>query len=41
MTSDAVQDRVQEAFEGRDMELLATNLSSEEEGRLREVFAED
>jgi uncharacterized membrane protein len=41
MTSDAVQDRVQEAFAGQDMELLATNLSSEEEARLREVFAED
>jgi uncharacterized membrane protein len=41
MTSDAVQERVQEAFEGQRMELLATNLSSEEEARLREVFAED
>ena len=41
MTSDAVQDRVQEAFEGQKMELIATNLSSDEESRLREVFAED
>jgi uncharacterized membrane protein len=41
MTSDAVQDRVQEAFEGQNMELIATNLSSDEESRLREVFAED
>jgi uncharacterized membrane protein len=41
MTSDAVQDRVQEAFEGQQMELIATNLSSDEESRLREVFAED
>jgi uncharacterized membrane protein len=41
MTSGAVQDRVQEAFEGQNMELVATNLSSEEEARLREVFAED
>jgi len=41
MTSDAVQDRVQEAFEGQNMELIATNLSSDEESRLLEVFAED
>jgi uncharacterized membrane protein len=41
MTSDAVQDRVQEAFSNQKMELLTTNLSSEEEDRLREVFAED
>jgi uncharacterized membrane protein len=41
MTSDAVQDRVQEAFEGQKMELIATNLTADEEGRLREVFAED
>ena len=41
MTSDAVQDRVEQAFEGQRMELLATNLTAEEEGRLREVFAED
>jgi uncharacterized membrane protein len=41
MTSDAVQDRVQKAFEGQNMELLATNLSSDEESRLREVFGED
>ncbi len=41
MTSDAVQDRVRGAFEGQNVELLATNLSSEEEARLREVFADD
>jgi uncharacterized membrane protein len=41
MTSDAVQDRVQQAFEGQHMELLATNLSSDEESRLRDVFGED
>lgn len=41
MTSDAVQDRVQAAFEGQKMELLTTNLTSEEEDRLRDVFAED
>jgi uncharacterized membrane protein len=41
MTSDAVQDRVQQAFENQQMELIATNLTSDEESRLREVFAED
>jgi uncharacterized membrane protein len=41
MTSDAVQDRVQAAFEGQRMELITTNLTADEEGRLREVFAED
>jgi uncharacterized membrane protein len=41
MTSDAVQDRVQEAFAGQNMELLATNLSGDEENRLREVFSEE
>jgi uncharacterized membrane protein len=41
MTSDAVQDRVQQAFENQRMELIATNLTSDEESRLRDVFAED
>lgn len=41
LTSDAVMDRVQEAFSGTDMELLETNLSKDEENKLREVFAED
>ncbi|MPY92114.1 MAG: DUF1269 domain-containing protein [Acidimicrobiia bacterium] len=41
MTSDAVLDKVHEAFAGVDMELIQTNLSHDEEARLREVFAED
>ncbi len=40
MTSAAVQDRVREAFTGQRGELLRTNLSQEQEDRLREVFAE-
>ncbi|HEY3828664.1 MAG TPA: DUF1269 domain-containing protein [Solirubrobacteraceae bacterium] len=41
MTSDAVLDRVRDAFAGHEPELLETNLSGEQEGKLREVFAED
>lgn len=41
LTSGAVIDRVSKAFEGQKAELLETNLSSEEEDKLREVFAED
>ena len=40
MTSDAVQDKVVDAFEGTHAELLHTNLSSDQEAKLREVFAE-
>ena len=40
MTSDAVLDRVRDAFAGHEPELLETNLSGEQEGKLREVFAE-
>ena len=40
MTSDAVQDRVAQAFEGTDVELLATNLSNEQEASLREAFSD-
>jgi uncharacterized membrane protein len=40
MTSDAVQDKVVGAFEGTHAELLHTNLSSDQEAKLREVFAE-
>jgi uncharacterized membrane protein len=38
LTSDAVQDRVKEAFTGQQMQLLHTNLSNDQEARLREVF---
>jgi uncharacterized membrane protein len=41
MTSGAVQDKVSAAFEGTEMELLQTNLSTEQEQKLREAFAEE
>ena len=40
MSSDAVMDKVQEAFEGQSMELVKTNLSDQQEAALREVFGE-
>jgi uncharacterized membrane protein len=40
LSSNAVQDKVAEAFEGVPAELLFTNLSSEQEQQLREVFAD-
>jgi uncharacterized membrane protein len=40
LTSGAVLDRVHEAFEGRPMELVKTNLSKEQEAKLREVFGD-
>jgi uncharacterized membrane protein len=39
MSSDAVVDKVREAFEGQPMELVQTNLSHEQEKTLQEVFA--
>ena len=41
LTSDAVLDKVRAAFAGHEPELLETNLSAEEEAKLREVFVED
>ena len=41
LTSGAVVDRVGGAFAGLKAELLETNLSEEDEAKLREVFAED
>jgi len=41
LTSDAVMDRVQDAFDGLNPELIASNLSSDQEAKLREVFVED
>jgi len=38
LSSDAVVDKVHEAFAGQPMVLVETNLSHEEEDRLREVF---
>lgn len=40
LTSDAVVDKVRDAFAGQRAELLFTNLSTEQENRLREAFAE-
>ena len=40
MTSDAVEDKVLAAFEGRHMELVSTNLSAEQDAKLREAFAD-
>ena len=40
MTSGAVLDRVAEALKGHDFEIIATNLSSEQERKLREMFAQ-
>jgi uncharacterized membrane protein len=41
LTSGAVLDKVRDAFAGHKAELLETNLSDEEEKRLREAFEED
>jgi uncharacterized membrane protein len=41
LTSDAVMDKVHDAFAGMHAELVQTNLSNEDEARLREAFAED
>jgi uncharacterized membrane protein len=40
MTSDAVLDRVADAFEGSQGEIISTNLSNEQEAQLKEMFAE-
>lgn len=41
MTSNAVADRVLEQFRSTGASLISTNLSKEQENRLREVFAEE
>jgi uncharacterized membrane protein len=41
LSSDAVLDKVHEAFEGQNMELIQTNLSNEAEASLRRAFGED
>ncbi|WP_028658901.1 DUF1269 domain-containing protein [Nocardioides insulae] len=41
LTSDGVVDRLVERFEGADMELIQTNLSAEQEAKLREAFAHE
>jgi uncharacterized membrane protein len=41
LSSNAVADRVKEAFEGQQMVLVESNLSREQEDKLREVFSEE
>lgn len=41
MSSDAVLDKVKDAFAGQEMELIQTNLSNEDEANLRQAFGED
>jgi uncharacterized membrane protein len=41
LTSDAVRDKVRDAFAGQRPQLISTNLSSEQEAALRAAFAED
>jgi uncharacterized membrane protein len=41
MTSDAVEDRIAEAARGMKFEIIATNLSKQEEKKLHETFAEE
>lgn len=40
LSADAVRDRLAESFAGRQVELVHTNLSAEEEAKLREVFVD-
>ena len=39
LTSDAIIDRVAEGMKGQEFEIIATNLSTEDEAKLREAFA--
>ncbi|MGD0705114.1 MAG: DUF1269 domain-containing protein [Trebonia sp.] len=41
LSSDAVYDRVRDEFKGSQAELISTNLSAEQESKLREAFQED
>lgn len=41
LSSDAVEDRVRDEFAGTHAELISTNLSAEQEARLREAFANE
>jgi uncharacterized membrane protein len=41
LSSDAVIDRVRAEFQGTDAELISTNLSAEQEAKLREAFAHE
>ena len=41
LSSDAVFDRVRSEFAGSDAELISTNLSTEQEAKLRQAFAQE
>jgi uncharacterized membrane protein len=41
LTSEAVTDRIKDSFDNLSPELIASNLSAEQEAKLREVFTED
>jgi uncharacterized membrane protein len=41
LTDDTVVDKVESALKDMDAELIASNLSAEQEGKLREAFAEE
>lgn len=41
LTSDAVRDKVREAFVGQEMQLIHTNLNNEQELALRKAFSDD
>ena len=41
LSSDAVIDRVKQEFSGQDAELISTNLSADQEAKLREAFAHE
>jgi uncharacterized membrane protein len=41
LSSDAVMDRVTDRFRGTDAELISTNLTADQEAKLREAFSED
>ena len=41
LSSDAVIDRVKQEFPAGDAELISTNLSTEQEAKLREAFAQE
>ncbi|MFL6065992.1 MAG: DUF1269 domain-containing protein [Friedmanniella sp.] len=41
LTSEAVTDRIKDTFDDLSPELIASNLSAEQEAKLREVFIED
>ena len=41
LSSDAVVDRVKSEFAGTEAELISTNLSADQEAKLREAFANE